>query len=110
MVCGIHATKVIGHPRSVQYRWRRQKANSHQYQLSVFTPAALKRRSKMTYDRVDPQLLLLGKRRGFFAANQAKTDRLPANYDGREKDGIEVGAGQKGPRQILPGVQLERLL
>ena len=64
----------------------------------------------MTHDRVDPRQLLFGKRRGFFAADQAKADGFPVNHDGREEDGIQVGAGQKGIRQILPGMQLERLL
>ena len=43
-------------------------------------------------------------------ADQAKADGFPVNHDGREEDGIQVGAGQKGIRQILPGMQLERLL
>ena len=64
----------------------------------------------MTQDCVDPQPLLFGKRRGFFAADEAKTNRDLVNHDGGEKDVIDIGTGEKGIRQILPRMQLERLL
>ena len=76
----------------------------------ALTPAAIERGRKMTRDRVNPQPLLLGKRRGFVPTDHAKTDRDPINHNGSKENGIEVCAGKEGIREVLPGVQLERLL